>query len=147
MNKKIILTTAAFALLIPAATITAGKISANQNGTDNHNAMIEKLAEKFNLDQNELFEFFKTQRQQNQEQKQQERQAEFEAGLDKAVADGVITSNQKQKLLEKRQENKEDRQQNRELMQQFLEELGINHDDLKPYIGGPRGSFKGPQGK
>lgn len=74
----------------------------------------------------------------------QARQEQIAERLDEAVADGVITPDQKQALLDKRAEMQEKREQLREEMRTWMDENGFDCEALAPYrIGyGGRGSGK-----
>ncbi len=78
------------------------------------------------------------------QERQQERQAQMTERLDEAVADGVITRDQKQALLDKHAEMREKHEQLREEMHQWREESGIDFEALAPYKGGCGGRGFGP---
>ena len=125
--------------------------------------MIERLAERFSLNQDEVRSFFEGER----EARQAKRQAAFEERLSGAVSEGKISESQKQLILEKREELRAEREANRESyrdmdrderrearksrraeLQAWAEENGI---DMRYLVGrhgkgGPHGGFGSGQG-
>jgi hypothetical protein len=106
VNKKI---------LIPALVVALGggllygasNASANFGwGNGEYPPIVQNLAEKFNLNEDEVKSFFDEQRQEREQQMLQHK----EERLSQAVADGVITEEQKQALQEKWQEMGQERQ-------------------------------------
>lgn len=114
-------------------------------------AIIEKLASTFNLDEDEIRAVFE----ENREETQERRQAKMEERLDKAVSNGEITEDQKNLILEKRAQMREERESNKEEMkdlskderkekreerraalEEWAEENGI---DVKYITNGPNG--------
>lgn len=69
----------------------------------NRSTMIQKLSERFGLNQEEVETFFEEQRAQNQSQMQQR----WEERLNQAVAEGKITEEQKQAIIAKREEHRQ----------------------------------------
>jgi len=140
LNKKTILPVLALGLLATGAIIwqtgVASAYFGGGNGTPDK--MAEELATKLNVSQDKVttaLEEIKTAH-------QAERQAEVTTNLDKAVTDGAITAEQKQKLLDKMAENQKERQearaerkQNRDEMEQWLKDNGIDSEKLHSYIG------------
>ena len=114
-----------------AAVIVAGVTmvkSVRAEGSTTYPPIMQKLAEKFNLNQDEVRAVFDEERQ----QRQAGRQRAAEERLNKAVSDGVINEAQKQALLEHQQQM----QTNREEMQTWMEDSGIDFSKLHGYIGG-----------
>lgn len=115
----------------------AGKTTAQAIGSKQ--TLVDKLAERFNLNKDEVTGVFN----ELQEERQQQRQADMESKLDEAVNDGVITAEQKQVLLDKyaeMQKIQEQLNQKRKEMQQWMENSGIDFEKLAPYrigFGGP----------
>ena len=125
--KKIILSAAAVALVAGATYLSTQKISAFMGNSDN-NPMIAKLAQRFNLNQDDLKKFFEEQRQEHQA----EMQSKFEEKLDQAVTLGKLTAAQKSLILQKHeemkkefQENSEDRKKRGEELKAWTDENGI----------------------
>lgn len=145
MKKRIALSLGALALVAGTTYLATNKVSAFMgNGNVDENPMVQKLAERFGLNQDELKSFFEEEREAHQEKMQ----AQFEERLNQAVADGKITEAQKQLILQKheelraaRQENREEKQEDRETRRAELEawakEKGI---DMKFFSmgGGPK---------
>lgn len=134
MNKKITI-----AILVLAILTLAGIFSVRESRAtdgDFYPSFVERLAQKFNLNQNEVKAFFDEARQEKQQLMIKNR----EERLNQAVADGVITEEQKQVLLTKLEEKMKERQQHREEMRAWMEQQGINWEKLAPYGGfGHRG--------
>jgi len=152
-------------IIIPAALIAAiggGVIAAKPvlagYSEERHNSMVQRLVETFGLNEAEVEAVFAEARQ----EQQQERQAAFIAQLDKAVANGELTSAQKELILVKHEEmraNKDSKstdwhelspEERRDQMQAKRAELETwateNGVDLK-YFGQHQGEGKGPRGE
>ena len=130
MKRKITLALAAITLLGSlgyGATIAVVRADEAQG-----HPMIQALAERFGLNEDEVEEVFDEIRADRFAQMQQA----HEDGLNQAVEDGVITQEQKNALLAKHEEKSQERQQHREEMQAWFEEEGIDHEALKEYMGG-----------
>ena len=80
-----------------AGTLNADPLDNSENG---HPLFLERLAERFDLDIDEIMDFMKELR----EEKKIEMEAKFEEKLDKLVEDGDMTSTQKEAILEKKEE-------------------------------------------
>ena len=86
MNKKILLPLAAFILVGGIGSFGVAKVYADDNSYG-FRPMIQKLIERFNLDEEEVRNFIEEQRDANIEQ----RHALIEEKLNEAVENGVIT--------------------------------------------------------
>lgn len=104
-------------------------------GGDKKDDMTQRLAEKLNVSQDQVG----TAMDQIREEHQAERVAEMSANLDKAVADGVITSEQKQQILDKQAEHRAQAEKQKGEMQQWAKDSGIDFDKLRDYGIGGRG--------
>jgi hypothetical protein len=149
MSKRVVIPMIAFAALI-AISGMVGVSKANNNG-DRQGTIIQKITERFNLNQSEVEEFFNQQR----DERHQEKQAKAEENLNQAVADGKITEEQKSQILAKQEEFKNQREsskdlsneerkqkmtEHREEMKKWAEENGI---DMKDIRGGEKGGLHG----
>jgi hypothetical protein len=111
-------------IIIPAialATIWGTGIAtpkAEAFGGGNGQSFLQRLAEKFHLNQDDVKKFA----QENQAERRLRMQSNFEARLDQAVKDGKITEEQKKLILEKHQEMQNEREQNREEHQNLSRE-------------------------
>jgi len=103
MNKKIIVPTLTLALIGGLGIFGANRTYAQNNA--NLSPMIEKLAEKFNLNKDEVTNFVQEQRQVFQ----QEHNTQLEEKINSYVADGKLTEEQKNALLEKLSERQNNR--------------------------------------
>jgi hypothetical protein len=142
MNKKLLIIPAA-ALIVGGLSLSTTQASAFNKSFSDH-PMISKIAEKFGLDEAEVQGFMEEQR----EAKQAEMQEKFMEKLNAAIADGKLTQEQKELILQKHEEMKnrqvgqkenmhdltpeerevmrEERQAEREGMELWLEENGID---------------------
>lgn len=130
--------TLGLATLVGAGVLGVSAVSADDNS---YPPFIQGLAERFGLNQDEVETFFNEQMQLRHHQMMQSK----ENGLSKAVEDGVITEEQKQKLVIRWEEMRAQREQRMEENRVWLEENGINPEALQTYIGfGHRGLNHGP---
>ena len=126
MKKKIVVPVMALTLLISGAYFT-GQAFANEGETGQH-PMISRLAERFNLNQDELTSFFEESRQ----ERQAEMQGNFETMLDSAVANGELTTEQKDLILKKHEEMRAEREANRgEQAQERGENREAHRDEME----------------
>jgi hypothetical protein len=142
MKKRITIALAAVVLL---GSIGYGATIAVAQAEDNNShPMIQILAERFGLNENDVEEVFDEIRADHFAQKQ----TMLEEGLNEAVADGVITEEQKQALLDKKAEMRTHKEEHRQEMQAWFEEEGIDHEALMQYGGfGRKGFHKWGMGK
>ncbi len=157
-SKKFIVPAVALGTVVSLAGISAVSADEADRGPGR---MIERLAERFGLDQDDVQSFFDEERQTRQE----ERQAEYETRLSDAVSAGELTEEQKQLILAKHEEmrtqmenergnrgeeSREEREAHREEMESRRAELEAwaeeNGIDMKYFggqdgKGGPRGGF------
>ena len=91
----------------------------------------QALAEKLGVDQSKVDSAMNEIR----AERQKERQTAVSSKLDEAVKDGVITAEQKQKILDKQAELQGQRGQKRAEMEQFYKDNGIDFDKVHDYIG------------
>jgi gamma-glutamyltranspeptidase len=142
MNKKVILPAILLGLAAAGVLVfKTGVVSAAFGESGGPDQMAKELATKLNVSEEQVSKALDEIRVSHQE----ERKAEVSTSLDKAVADGVITAEQKQKVLDKmaanqaeKQAEKAERKQNREEMEQWFKDNGIDGEKLRSYIGGPR---------
>jgi hypothetical protein len=131
--KKLTILTLGLAALIGVGTLGVKAVSAQDGG---YPPFVQSLAEKFGLNQDEVKTFFDEQMEVRHNQMMQAK----EERLDQAVADGVITEEQKQALLNKWEELRQKHEAEREELQAWFEENGIDQEALRDYWGfGPRG--------
>lgn len=156
-----------YKLIIPAVAVTLGlgltttNIFA-QETTDATNPMsilVQKIADKFSLNQEEVQAVFDEAHQEMHTQ----REAQYQSRLDQLVTDGKITADQKQLILDKHQEMEsasqadfeafkdvtpEERraqmQAHHDEMQTWAEENGIDLQYLIPMGKGGHRGFGGP---
>ena len=139
MSKKAIIPSMTLAALILVGVVGSGIVQAQNVG--NNLPIVQQLAETFGLQEDEVEAVFEAVRDERQDQMQKERGER----LDEAVANGVITEEQKQAIIahqeQVRGERQEKMQQQRGEMDSWFEENGIDHEALQEYMGGP-----GPKG-
>lgn len=115
--------------------------------SSNRDTLIQRITEKFNLNQGEVEEVFN----QHGEERHQQRQMEIEERLNKAVSDGKITEEQKNLILKKKEEMQGQRESFKNLSDEERKEQMINHReemkkwaeendiDMKEFMGGGKG--------
>lgn len=108
INKKLIFPVAALAIL-SVAIIGAGNVSADDI-SKNRGDIAQKIAEKFDLNENEVQEVLD----QVREERKSELQARHESRLNEAVENGEITEDQKNLIINKQKEIKENRSESKE---------------------------------
>jgi len=130
-----------------------------ENNFNRHDSIIQKLVDRFGLDKGEVETVFDEIR----GERQTEMQARFTERLDQTVAEGKITPEQKEAILQKKQEMQanrlglkdlslEERQIQREThqkeMKAWAEENGLDLKDLfggmgmrGEHLGGMKGNF------
>ena len=136
-NKKAILPIAIIGIAIAGTTLWSTGVVKAQFGNNNE-TMAQELASKLDIDESKVSEAMEQIRIDHQEK----RQAQISTNLDKAVTDGVITAEQKQKILDKHSQMKQERGQKRQEMQQWEEENGIDMSKLREYgIGNGQGKL------
>lgn len=129
-NAKIIIPAIAVGAILLGGSLYSTRALAS-TPDDRRSEMAKSLANKLGVDEAKVtaaMDEIHTER-------QQKRQEEVSAKLDKAVSDGVITVEQKQKILDKMAEAKEARSQKREEMRQWFKDNGIDSDKIHEYIG------------
>ena len=151
LSKKVIVPTLVLGIMMGAGTLGVKSASAHWfgfKGGENKDSLIQRLAERFNLNQGEVEETFE----QHRDQMQEKRKVQQEERLSKLVSEGKLTEAQKNALIAKREEWKNEKEQNREEvqnmtreerreemqghseeMQQWMEENGIDHDVLEGF--------------
>lgn len=153
--KKRNLTTAIIVLSIIVLTgVGIGVVGAHGDGS--YSSIVDKIAEKFNLNKEEVEEVFEEHR----EEKHQEMQSKLEEKLNKAVEDGKISEEQKQAIIVKKEEMRGKYEELKDLsleerheaMEEFKEEMNVwaeeNDIDLKQFFGHKKERYeKGHFGK
>lgn len=139
IGKKILLAAIVLGLVSIGATLWLNSSDVAKAQNNNNQNMADKLAEKLNLNESQVSEAM--------EQIHSERQAEMKERisqkLDEAISDGVITAEQKEKILARQTEMEQKRERERQEMQAWEEENGIDMSKLKDYGIGGKGGFGG----
>jgi len=130
MKKSLIIPVLSIGTLAIVGAVMFGSLKAT--ASSNHDTLVDRIASKFNVPKDQVQTVFD----EEHTARQAERQTEQNAKLDQAVKDGVITVEQKDKLIAKRSEMKGEQQKNRDEMQKWLADNGIDHDKLATYMGG-----------
>ena len=141
--KSNLVAVAAVSAIGGAAFLGANTVSAQTSGE----SLVQRIAERFELDEAEVESFFYELKEERMELKDEMR----EQHLDGLVDDGIITEDQKNLLIEKFEENRAERQtlkeENSDLskaeikqlmedrkaeMEAWAEENGINLEEIRP---------------
>lgn len=142
INKK--LTAMALSVGVVGAGL-AGSAAMAEPSSVQYPSIVDKLAEKFNLNKDEVKKVFDEQKAEHQVEHKQK----LEEKLNQAVKDGKLSEDQKTKLLakmeemqkqreENRQQTKEQREAKRQEFKTWAEQNGINLDEVLPMPeGGP----------
>jgi hypothetical protein len=138
MNKKLLLLGLGLAVLTGWGWYGTRSARAEEAGFSP--SIVERLAERFGLNESEVEGVFDEERQARWEEMREVR----ENSLEQAVGDGVITLKQKQALLAKFGQMQEEREKHREEMKTFMQAQGIDTTKLAPYMGfGRHGGGRG----
>lgn len=153
-KKYLILGLIAGIILIGGSFILVDKAMAENNRP--HDSIVQRLVERFGLNQDEVESVFE----QEHQERQQQMTALREEKLNQAMTAGVITAEQKQALLDKQNQWREEnqgqepgeRQNHQQEMQTWMAENGIDHEALSEYMGGfgpggPKGRPVGHRGE
>ncbi len=116
MDKKILMGAAAAVVITSAAAF--GAIGVSAQGSDMNQNVVQKLAEKFNLNESDVQAVFD----QTREERHQEMETKYEDNLNTAVSEGKITEEQKTLILAKHDEIEKNREANRENWQNLTPE-------------------------
>lgn len=141
VNKKLLIPTLGLAAAVGLGALGVRAVKADD--TASYPPFIQRLAERFGLNEDEVKTFFDEQKQEKLELMQQAK----EDRLNQAVEDGVITEEQKEALQnrweEMWQERQQEKEQHREEMEAWFEEQGIDREAFMQYGGfGHRGFHK-----
>ncbi len=120
MKNKILLTLAA-ATVLGAGLFTSRQVFAQeteQSAGNQMTSLVQRIAQKFNLQESEVQAVFDQERQEHQAQ----RQAAAEARLTQLVTDGKITEAQKQLIVAKQKELQEKRHSQMDSMKTMTQE-------------------------
>lgn len=134
--KKILTAVLLTAILAGGAFLATQQVLAQEEPAN----LVERLAQRFGLDQAQVEEEVSQFRQEGGFRRGGQKP---EADLDQAVADGVISPEQKQALETKWAEREAQREAHREEMKIWMEEQGLDCQDLSQYRGGMRGGQRG----
>lgn len=143
-NKKIIIPAIALGAIVLGTSLYATGALAFQGPNDQQrDERAQELADKLGIDKDKVSVAMNEIR----SERQQARVAEVSSKLDEAVSDGVITAQQKQKILDKQAELREQAGQKRGEMQQWFDDNGIDSDKVHEYIGFGGGMGRGQGGR
>jgi hypothetical protein len=130
-------------LPIMAVAILAGVAlysTSNAKAAETANSsLIQTIAQKFGLSQDDVQKTVDDYRSSNRAT----RQADQDAKLNQAVTDGVISSDQKNLIISKRNEIRATQQNGRDEMQKWMSDNGIDHSKLQSYMGNGAGGRGG----
>lgn len=137
MTKKAIMTVLALGTLVSLTGVGVSSVLADDTST--FPPIISRIADKFNLQEDDVAAVFDAVREERRDEMMQNR----EENLSQAVSNGVISEDQKQALLNKWQEMRQEREQDRTELQAWFEEQGIDESALAQYSGFHHHGFKG----
>ncbi len=163
-QNKVVISVIALSLALGGAVI-GGHTALAQESSDavgsRNDSLIAKIVEKFNLNEDAVKSFFEEAHQ----ERKQERTAQHEEILTQAVADGALTQEQKQLIIDKnvqwrldrdvqrtadtsltRDEMRQKMEKHRSEMTQWAQDNGIDEKYLVGNKGGHRGGFNGNRG-
>jgi len=103
--------------------------------TNNNQSYVQNLASKLGINENKVSTAMT-------EVRNEEQQTQLKKRIAQAVADGVISEDQKQKVIDKQNEINEKQKALNEEMQSWAEENNIDFDKLQQYLGFGRGNGK-----
>lgn len=104
--------------------------------TNNNQSYVQSLANKLDIEESKVNTAIT-------EILDEKRQSQLNSKLSQAVTDGVITEDQKQKVIDKQNEISEKQKALNEEMQNWTKENNIDFDKLQQYLGFGRGNGKG----
>lgn len=147
--------------IVGGAMLSVMGLSAVSAQGQGQSDLVDKLAQKFNLNKSEVQKVFDEERAAHEA----ERKAKMKERLDQLVKDGKLTQDQANKIVAKFEENKTFREslkdksaeerkaameQHRTEMEQWAKDNGIDLKYIRPHggPGGPRGAIEGqmPEG-
>ncbi len=133
-------TTAVGLASIGGVVSAATSPSTTESAADTKSSLIDRLAERFNLNKSDVEKVFEEER----AEREKDRQQKMEQRLAQAVTDGKITEDQKAAILEKHQEMKaymesikdKPRAERKELMHTKMQELRqwAEDNNLEQYV-------------
>jgi hypothetical protein len=129
INKKILIPTIGLIAAIGLGALGVSAVKADETTT--YPPIVQKIAEKFGLNESDVQSVFDQERQDRINQMQQAR----EQRLEQAVTDGVINEDQKQAIIDKWSEMQKERQQKEADLQKWFQDQGIDETKLAPYMG------------
>ncbi len=133
MNKNLIFLPAVLGVLLAGSVLGTSVVKADtESGLGARFPFVQDLAERLGVSEDEVNTAVEDMRGQHRVE-MQERQEE---GLDEAVADGVITAEQRQMLLDHHAEMEAEREQRRAEREEWREQSGIDFEALRDYGGG-----------
>ena len=133
MFKKLIVPILLIAALVYAGAAGLKSVKAEDIGS--YPPIVQKLAQKFNLKEEDVKTAFDEERQDRRQEMQNLRNER----LSQAVKNGIITDAQKQALINKENELRTKREQERSELEKWYSDQGIDRSKLAPYMGGGRG--------
>ncbi len=133
MNKKVILSAATVGVMSLAGLANWSMVQAQ--GPADQSSLIQKIAEHFGLNQDEVQTVFDEYRQEEHTQRQAEMQSRREEQLSQAVSDGKITEDQKTAILAKEAEMQQQMANLQDLsMDERRSQMESLHDEMKTWF-------------
>jgi hypothetical protein len=142
-NIKVILPAMVLGLVLGGAAVYKTGLASARFGADKGNSnMAQGLSEKLNVSKDQVTGAMDQIRTENQEK----RRTEISANLDKAVTDGVITADQKQKIVDHKAELQKQREERVANEKKWVADSGIDFSKLAQYHVGFMGEGRGYRG-
>lgn len=129
MNKKLVAVILALGIFASVGYFGTSYVMAGEN-TPGYSTLVTRLSQRFNLSESDIKAVFDAVR----DEKMEARKAELAKRLSQAVSDGVITEDQKSKILAKMQEHQAERKEHREEMKKWFSDNGIDQAKLAKYL-------------
>ncbi len=125
MKKKLIIPAIALSLVLGLGYLGFSKSQVYAQ-EDTFPPMLQRLTERFNLNEEEVSNFMEETR----EEHRADRKNQITEKLNEAVSNGILTEDQKNELLSIIETDSGERQQHRDEVQAWAEENGVNLADL-----------------
>lgn len=135
MKRTLIVSTVALAIIGMAVVASSDALAHGGSYMNGYSSIVEKLVQKFGLNQTEVEAVFDEARKEHQDQMK----ANFEQRLSQAVNNGEISEAQKQAILEKHEElikKHEENWQNKQNLtkEQMMELKSKEREELKSWV-------------
>jgi len=118
-----------FAFAVAGATLLTTTTTYAQEESNPINTLVQRVAERFGLNQDDVQAVFDEHR----EEMHSQREDNYEARLDEAVANGELTAEQKQLILDKHAELQASMETNKANFEAHHQEMITKHESLESW--------------